>query len=395
MATLRQAVERLRDREKLPRSPVIGMRGLLQTFRPTPAGSTRALVDRMFGSEAERLSWAVILCRFKGERPDATREDATERLYRGMFAPRTGGLVEYWRDVSLGAIDVSGSRVFGWLELDLARADAGIGSGANRSTLVDAAIAAAQRDGLDPINGFHSQIAVFTRNWSKDGAPAGADWRTPAWSAFWIDGSADGRGKVTLTPPHDGNITAHEMGHGFGMQHDVSVDLKTHYADPCCIMSQASPFTHPVWRVNFGPALCLPHLVAHKWMYKHRVFHDGGAWLSQPNGISVPLASISDPGAHANLGVQLAYTNGQTAWDYYLEYARPREWNQGLTDGSVFIRRIAAADVGPTPSILGSIRVPATVGVPASFLEPIGNVWFEVQRFDAAGRIVKVTAKKV
>ena len=54
------------------------------------------------------------------------------------------------------------------------------------------------------------------------------------WGPFWIDGSADGRGKVCLTPPFNGNITAHEMGHGFGMNHDVGPGLTTasDYADP-------------------------------------------------------------------------------------------------------------------------------------------------------------------
>src|SRR5689334_5689585 len=253
MATLRQAVERQRELGKLPPSGVISVRSLHQNFRPTPAGSTRALLSAMFGSVSKRLPWAVILCRFKGEAPNPQLEKPIEQLYRGMFAPGTGGLVEYWRDVSLGAIDITGSKVFGWVELEITRAQAGIGAGATRSTLVDNAIKAAQNKHQDPVSGFHSQIAVLAYNWSKDGAPAGADWRTPEWSQFWIDGSADQWGKVTLTPPHNGNITAHEMGHGFGMDHDVGADLITHYGDPCCIMSQKHSFLHPIFQVNFGP----------------------------------------------------------------------------------------------------------------------------------------------
>lgn len=396
MATLRQAIERLRERGKLPQSGVVSVRSLHQNFRPVPAGATRALLLKMFESESQKLPWAVILCRFKGEAPNPNLEGPIEQFYRGIFAPGTGGLVEYWRDVSLGAIDITGSKVFGWVELEITRAKAGIGSGATRSTLVDNAIKAAQRDHLDPVNGFHSQVAILTQNWAKDGAPPGADWRTPEWSQFWIDGSADGRGKVTLTPPHDGNITAHEMGHGFNMQHDVSADFITHYADPCCIMSQQSAFTHPVWKVNFGPAVCFPHLIQREWMYSHRVFQDAGAWLSLPNGITLPLAPTSDPGARANLGVKLTYKNAETSWDYYLEHARPTGWNQGLSKASLFIRRIGPGkDIGPTPAILGSIIVPAKIGVRAQFVEPSGNVRFQVERFDPEGRIIQVSAKKL
>lgn len=58
------------------------------------------------------------------------------------------------------------------------------------------------------------------------------------------------------------------------------------------------------------------------------------------------------------------------------------------------IRRIAVADIGPTPSILGKIAIPPTVGVAITWIEPIGNTRFDVERSDRAGRIVKVTAQK-
>jgi len=222
MATLRRAVERARQNGLIPPNGAISVVSLLRQFRPVPKGSVKALLSAMFTSTSKPMPWAVILCRFKGEAPNPEVENPIEKLYRGIFTPGTGGLVEFWRDASLGAIAITGSKVFGWLELDITRANAGIGSGATRSTFVDAAIRAATRTNPDALKGFFSQIAVLTHNWSKDGAPPGADWRTKVWSPFWIDGSADGRGKVTLTPPHNGNITAHEMGHGFGMQHDVS-----------------------------------------------------------------------------------------------------------------------------------------------------------------------------
>lgn len=46
-----------------------------------------------------------------------------------------------------------------------------------------------------------------------------------------------------------------------------------------------------VWKVNFGPAICLPHLIQRDWMYSHKVFRDDGAWLS--NGITLPLAPLT------------------------------------------------------------------------------------------------------
>ncbi len=184
------------------------------------------------------------------------------------------------------------------------------------------------------------------------------------------------------------------MGHVFGMNHDVGSDLQTDYQDPCCIMSQNHPFIHPIWQRNFGPAVCLPHLIQRDWMYKRRVYYDAGDWLSQPDGITLPLAPNIDPIVRANLGVKLAYKQGETTWDYYLEYVRATGWDQGVGNSFLFIRRMAPKYEG-TPAILGSIVVPSTLGVKADFVEPSGNVRFQVERFDADGQIVKVSAKKL
>jgi hypothetical protein len=394
MATLRQAVERARANKLIPQSGTISITSLVRQFHPNPKGSVKNLISVMLATGAKQMPWAVILCRFKGQAPNPAVEAPIERFYRGIFTPGTAGLVEYWRDASLGTISITGSKVFGWVELDLERAKAGIGSGTTRSTTVDAAIRAVTLHDPNALKGFFSQIAVLTTNWAKDGAPPGADWRTQEWNPFWIDGSADGRGKVTLTPPHDGNITAHEMGHGFGMQHDVSADFQTHYADPCCIMSQQHAFFDPVWNANFGPAVCVPHLIQRNWMYANRVFQDGGDWVS--NGIAGRLAPVDEPGSNANLAMKLAFTkNSTTSWDYYIQYVRPTNWNQGLFTPTVFIRRIGPGkDIGPTPAILGSISVPGTVGEKTDFVEPSGNIRFQVERLDPEGHIVQVHAAR-
>ena len=272
----------------------------------------------------------MILCRFKGDPADANREGPAERFFHEAFATGSGGLIEYWNEVSLGGVDVIGTRVFDWVEVDIKRADAG---GINRSVLIDAGIRAAQARGDDPLTGFHSQIVVYTRNWSKDGAPPGADWQNPEWAPFWIDGSADGRGRVCLTPPFNGNITAHEMGHGFGMHHDVGPGLTTasDYSDPACIMSQNGAFIQAPWNVAFGPAVCLPHMVQKNWLPPGRLFVDDGNWMRA--GISLPLAPISNPGARANLGIRLRNVRANPAWDYYLEYCQP-------TDGIAVFREV-------------------------------------------------------
>lgn len=397
MTTLRQAVERAREHEGWPPSGNLSVEDLMHHFQPSHPGSVRSLLAAMNDRAAVRHPWAVILCRFKGSAPDPALEDPIKAFFEEAFTPGAGGLIEYWRDVSLGSIDITGSRVFDWLEVAIPRSSAGgwaksVPPGIGRQGLIDAGVAAATIKHPEVTTGFYSQICVYTQNWSKDDPSLGqADVGGP----FWIDGSADPRGKVNLTPPFNGNITAHEMGHGFDMAHDIGADLITNYADPSCIMSQNGPFIHPAFGVAFGPAVCLPHLVQRGWMYTHRLYHDDGAWLDQPDGITLPLAPNTRPGAHANQGIKLSYAGPSGSWDYYLEYVIPTEWDQGVVGAPyVFVRRIASVAGVDRAVYLGAMHLPTVRGATAEFLEPSGQVRFRAELTDLEGPVASVNARR-
>jgi len=179
MSTLMGAVELLRGHGQLPTSGTVGVKGLMQRFQPSPPGSVRALQLKMFESVSAKKPWAVILCRFKGSAPDPALEDPIEKFYREAFAPGSGGFVEYWRDATLGSIDITGSRVFGWVEVKIPRSEAGgapdsMPPGPGRTGLVNYAVNAVKgQEGSDALNGFLGPIVIYTQNWSQDGIPAG------------------------------------------------------------------------------------------------------------------------------------------------------------------------------------------------------------------------------
>jgi hypothetical protein len=395
MPTLGCAIERLYERHMFNPGAPVSLGALINAIPSDRRGSVRSLQASILGMQAERKPWAVILCRFQGEAPVPT----TEAFYRAIFTPGSGGLVEYWRDVSHGAIDISGSVVFDWVEVDILRANAGNnhGKGENRATLNTRAIDAVRRRGQDPVTGFHSQIAVYTEKWAKDGAPADADYSDPEWGQYWIDGSAtdDPVPRVTLTPPHNGSVTAHEMGHGFGMAHDLGIPDMREYGDACCIMSQNNPWLDPHWDdLPFGPSVCVPHLRQLGWMYKGRLYEDDGGWLK--NGIEVPLAPLAHPRAHANLGIRLPFRDGDRAWDYFLEYVQPEGWNSGLLYPFVAVRRsYQHPKFGLRPAFIGALEIPEASGRRVTWDDATGNVRFGVERFTVDARILKVSASRL
>jgi hypothetical protein len=388
MPTFMQVVERLRSTGTVPTSGSLSIESLLKQFKPSPSGSVRALQAKMLDGVSVKAPWAVILCRFKDEPVNLAVEWPIEQAYRAWFGSGTGGIVEYWRDASLGMIDISASRVFGWTEVDMRRGEAAKNprDWEKRRIMIDAAVAAVKRNGFDAVTGFYSQMAIYNQNQTVDSIPPGANAND-----YMIDGGAYGH-RVLILPPHEPFILTHEMAHGFGMNHDLGPNLVTHYQDPCCTMSQMNPFVHPVWNVPFGPAICTPHLMQKAWMFPRRVYTDDGSWMSRRGGIHIPLAPITSPIDKANLAIKLPFNRGGLSFDYYIEYVTNTGWNLGLLRPYVFIRRMAPFDGGETPAILGLIDMSGASG---EWIEPAGNVRFKAERLDVDGRVLKMSAEKL
>lgn len=391
MTTLAQAAARAREDEHFIANGPLRVSQLQAQFPHANRASLRDLIAAMRARSAIARPFAVIFCRFKGDDPHPD-EARWEAFFREAFKPGTGGFVDFWRDASLGKVDVSGTRFFGWIEVDIARADAGYVEHpppgvpqVDRTVLTNAAIRAVQAADGDPITGFFKQISLYMYGRTKDG-PGG----------LAIDGSADGDGKINMTAPFFGDITAHEMGHSLGMRHDADVAGDTNYHDPCCVMSQGGPFPQMPWNVNFGCPVCLPHLTIQGWMYQRRMLFDGGAWAADPKGITFRLTPNTTPAVPAFLGASLAIPQSTPAWSYLLEIVTATGWNRAVLHAPcLLVRRVAERnDLGiNTPTNMFLARVPVDpAGAPTVYHDPSGHTMFTVSLDSVGGPVFKVQA---
>ena len=148
---------------------------------------------------ATKTPWAILRCKFN----DNSTEPQPQSFYEQMFTSAGVGtlnMVQFFTDASHGAIDLSGSRVFGWYTLNKKRSDY-LGSGPNglgRQALVDSARQAAA-DAGDDLSAFYGVVVVMNVPTDLFG----------------------GGGPQAVCDPGsmEPSVLGQEMGHGYGLNH--------------------------------------------------------------------------------------------------------------------------------------------------------------------------------
>jgi hypothetical protein len=116
-----------------------------------------------------KTPWAVILCKFT----DGDDEPFPKEYYNDLFTANNSGspwnMIRYFSDYSHGALDLTGTQVFGWYQLDKSVEDYNIEGQAAREKLLAWARAAAVADGVD-LSPFFSVVACANL-WQADWWP--------------------------------------------------------------------------------------------------------------------------------------------------------------------------------------------------------------------------------
>jgi hypothetical protein len=263
--------------------------------------------------------WAIVLCKFS----DRPSEPRPVDYYEDLFTRHgTGGLADYWKDVSLGNLDLTGSRVFGWLTMNHTTAEV-------------------------PQLTFPGQRDVLVQ-WGRDAAAASGIDLTPFRQVlvvhnYGVDHGAAGNGVVIVHQDPalcEMGFISHEMGHGLGLPHSFSANPDFQYGDGWDVMSFATTtFQFPVaFRGSSGQAtvgLNARNLDA------LGVLEPSRRWAAPAQDFSatVVLDPLNQPqiGNHGHLVAAVPRPDG-SRWT--LEFRSKHGWDQAIPQDAVLLHEV-------------------------------------------------------
>jgi hypothetical protein len=262
--------------------------------------------------------WSVILCTFT----DSPTPSRTPDFFRQMFINAgTGGLNDYWGDVSNRGVNLQGSVVAGWYTEAFTTAQAQARNRGQRyQDCIDAARNATANRYTPPAG---QLVAVIT---------------SPGIDLFGMDG-------VGAFLPVDvdlGGMT-HEIGHGLGFNHSFSDDPNYRnaswsqigeYDDQWDVMSYANVFGTNTGKFGFGgPALNGVHRDRMGWIPREQIVTFGADSVSYG---TVRLTPLYSPGAGNKL-IRIPFDPGDLFRYYTVEYRTKSNWDSNIPADIVMI----------------------------------------------------------
>jgi hypothetical protein len=267
--------------------------------------------------------WAILLCKFN----DDESEPYDRERYEELFTTAGSGMlnmVDFFREMSHGTLDLSRSQVFGWYTLEKSRNEYS-GSGINpqgRTDLITWAREAATKAGV-VLDDYFSVVVCMNVSTDLFGGPYGVV----------CDDGRMTNGMSALSP----SILGQEMGHAYGLNHSRTSGSLDDYNDPWDVMSTAvwpTMGAHPHFtdldeRANsiflLGPGINAANMESQGWLDLSRVWTAG----DQHHGTTIELRPLH----RHDLRGYLAARIGQ----YLVEFRMPERWDAGIGTPMVLV----------------------------------------------------------
>jgi hypothetical protein len=317
------------------------------------------------------------MCKFKDDQRSFVTIKRQE--VEAMFtAPDIENVVTFWRDVSYGEVDLSGSKTFGWLTLDQKQQDfkdalTTLGNQKARTAMFSWALKAASdaEIKLDSYYGVTVYMSTPTDLWGS------------------LQGS---NGQVVCDTASSLPQILQEYGHGYGLQHSRSVIDPTDYTNPFCVMSSMSfgrnnqdgtwhdprfighDPTFAGRNGSSGPGLCSPYISQKGWLPDSRTQHVGSNGI-RPETTILKLSALGEFGAAFPQAAIIEFDSPRSL-TYFIEYRRGG-WDKGITYNPVVIHQLGADNYS---YFAGYIRTVAT-DITGKEATPVGR-WYVDGQFD-------------
>lgn len=278
-----------------------------------------------------KSSWAVLLCKFNDDSTEPFPRDYYEDLFTSSGVG-SQNMVDFFRDVSHGNLDLSETRVFGWYTLDKKASEYGL-TGAekqnNRGNLI---------------------------NWARQAAAARGDEISQYPVVVCMNVPTDlfggGAGVVCDNQSTDPRFLGQEMGHFYGLEHSRADGSTVDYNDFWDIMSTAgNAFSarHPRYSL-IGPGLNASNMAGRGWLDESRVWNTSNRSFDTVVQLR-PLHRRDLPGfLAARLG------------EYLVEFRSKERWDAGIPRPAVLIHRfednisyLMSANNGEQDLVTGSV----------------------------------------
>jgi hypothetical protein len=315
--------------------------------------------------------WAIIACKFQ----DVAGEPKALSVLRDFFSESgagKGGVFDYFKDVSYGAIDLTGSTVHGWYTMPFTlqqHLNLGGPQPGGRPQKLQACVDAAMKDPHFPASMIASSYYGIVVFWNDD---AGQYWGGQ--QSVTIGGTTRTFGTAALTASSLRIPTAaQEMMHGYGLYLHSRCYDGAEYGDAWDVMSadtfgsgSTCGYANPTFQRSpfgqSGPGLIAPYRAWFGWIPASRIRYTAGP-------ATVTLAALDDASRPGDLMVQVPI--GLSSAIYTVEFRRRAGWDQGLPADAVVVHQVLPG--GQTYLMKSGSAGRTGLGVGDTFADPAVN----------------------
>jgi hypothetical protein len=275
--------------------------------------------------------WAILKCRFSDDTSETPPDAIYERLFTSVGVG-SSNMVDFFRDVSHGQLDLRRSQVFGWFTLPLRKADyagnvadSALATGqVNRWGLFFACRSAAESTGVR-LSEFAGVVVTMNRGGPWPSGSDGVDLWGAAGGSVFCD-------RYSLMP----SLLGQEMGHGYGLNHSREVGSTEDYRDPWDTMSTQDAYMQPHSEYMFiGPGLSAANMRSRGWLDESRVWR-GGPRSSEATVTLRPLHRADLSGLLALDLPDPDYPDRR----WLVEFRNKQRWDGAIPEPAVLIHRL-------------------------------------------------------